>query len=325
MNIHYEDETVKQNIDEAISIERCPHDKENPYTMVHNDLIRDRSISPACRWMIIYFLSMKDSWNINMSQLVAYLKPDMGRDKVYSLVNEAISAGYMKRVQIAKGGKSGIAINYKYYVSEQPKFKKCFRNPDFQDTEIQYTENTHIKNNHSAKKEHSPKKQHIPPPIPPPSKLPANAGEESFDSSPKPKKNPKPAAFSAQVISITQQMIAIARRCNPVYREPDNLDKFHEHVSLLIDKDQQDPTLLLKVFEWACSDTTERNDFKGWQGIICSNKKKRGLASSPAEKLRDNYSTLYSQMTSQPARKFAPSSNNQRALDAIREAKKDAI
>lgn len=153
----------------------------------------------------------------------------------------------------------------------------------------------------------------------------ASAEGVSFDSSPKPKKEKPPAAFSAKVKEITAEMIAIARRCSPVYREPDKLDKFYEQVALMLEKDQQDPKILLRAFEWACSDTVERDSFKGWQGIVCSNKKRGGKVSNPAEKFRDNFTNIHAQMISQPVRKFAPSSNDEASLAKWKEAEKRAL
>lgn len=127
------------------TIQRCPHDNENPYTMVLNSLIRDESISPNCRWLLIYLLSHKDGWIINMNQVIKHVKAHIGRDKLYKVVNEAIESGYIMKEHIKSGN---IHQSVKYYVSENPKFKKCLRNPDFQDTEIRDPENQYIKNKH---------------------------------------------------------------------------------------------------------------------------------------------------------------------------------
>ncbi len=104
-------------------IERCPHDEENPYTQILNSLIRDSSLSPDCRWLLIYLLSNSKNWKISIGQIVNHLKNHKGyaRDSVYKLINEAINAGYMKREQSCKG-KFG---KVKYFLSERPKFKKC--------------------------------------------------------------------------------------------------------------------------------------------------------------------------------------------------------
>ncbi len=109
--------------DDESFIERCPHDEENPYTIIHNDLIRNASLTPGCRWLLIYLLSNVKNWKISVQQLINHLKPHRGfeRRSIYKLINEAIEAGYMKREQDNKG-KFG---KVKYFLSEKPKFKKC--------------------------------------------------------------------------------------------------------------------------------------------------------------------------------------------------------
>lgn len=135
-------------MDNELTIERCLHDKENPYTMVHNDLIRDESISPDLRWLIIYLLSNKDGWKISVQQVINHLKSHMGRDKVYKLFDQAIEAGYMKKEEIfierKEGGK--IKSGIKYIVSESPKFKKFNRLPENRDTGDRDTGKTDTKN-----------------------------------------------------------------------------------------------------------------------------------------------------------------------------------
>lgn len=138
------------------TIQRCPHDGENPYAQISRDLIRDASISPECRWMLIYLLSMKDGWTISISQIVNHLKGMVGRDKVYDMVNEAIEAGYIKKEIIKKGN---LNQGCKYFVSERAKFKKCFRHSEIQEVGAQGAEKADIKNKHILKKENKEKKQ----------------------------------------------------------------------------------------------------------------------------------------------------------------------
>lgn len=139
------------NSQDHSTIERCPHDAQNPYAQISRNLIRDASISPECRWLLIYLLSNSDGWSIKPKQIYAHLKGFIGKDKVYDLLNEGVDAGYIKRESyIEKNLK-----RYRYYLSETPKFKKSFRCPGFQDTGRQDTENTD-----TLKKEH-PKKDNI--------------------------------------------------------------------------------------------------------------------------------------------------------------------
>lgn len=130
----------------ADTIQRCPHDEENPYTQILNELIRDKSISPNCRMIIIFLLSNKNHWVIRIRQLCAEFKNYLGRDVIYKLINEAIEAGYIKREEFIVNGLK----RFKYFLSEKPKFKKCLPRPGFQDTENQdtkeriYTKKEHI-------------------------------------------------------------------------------------------------------------------------------------------------------------------------------------
>lgn len=121
-----------------IIFQRSLHDKENPYAQISRNLIRDSSISPSCRWMLMYFLSMRDDFSIKIKQLCDHVQPFVGRDSVYDLITEAINAGYMKREDKFRGNLKAGCI---YYISESPCFKKCLRHPDPQYTETRGPEN----------------------------------------------------------------------------------------------------------------------------------------------------------------------------------------
>ena len=110
-------------------IERCPHDKENPYAMINRELIRDENLHPSTRWMLIYLLSMKDGWKISTRQIINHCHDHYGcgRDKVYDWIREAIEFGYMK---IEKWEEKGMS-RMRYLLSETPKFKKCFPLPNY--------------------------------------------------------------------------------------------------------------------------------------------------------------------------------------------------
>lgn len=126
------------------TIERCPHDKENPYSIISNALLRDETISPNCRWLLSYLLSMRNDWKVKITQLINHLKPHMGRDSVRNIITEAITAGYMERVDFMEGNLK----RYKYRFAETPKFKKSFRCTDFQDAEAPDAENPPPKKEH---------------------------------------------------------------------------------------------------------------------------------------------------------------------------------
>ena len=135
-----------------ITIHRCPHDQKNPYVMVNNNLIRDKSISPECRWLLIYLLSNEEGWKISVKQLRNHLEGFWGKNKIYDILKEAVDAGYMELEEfLVKNLK-----RTRYVVSETPKFKKCFRRPENRDAENRDTENRepaslYNKNNQESK------------------------------------------------------------------------------------------------------------------------------------------------------------------------------
>lgn len=149
------------------TIQRCPHDKENPYAMISRDLIRDKTLSPECRWLLIYLLSNDGKWIVKTSQLRSHLDGYMGRDKILAKIKEAIEAGYMKREEY----KVNNLNRSRYFVSETPKFKKCFRHPEFQDPENGDPENQGpLKNKQSSyedKNNHIQEREEASPPTPP--------------------------------------------------------------------------------------------------------------------------------------------------------------
>lgn len=140
--------------------------------------------------------------------------------------------------------------------------------------------------------------------------------EEALKNLPKSKKAKKVTEFSKQVKDITNKMIQIVMKNNPVYRPPDNLDPFYEQVDLMLTKDKQDTEVLLRAFTWACEDNVERNDFKGWRSVICTNKQK-GKTSNPAQIFRFHFDKIHPQMQAQKNRKFAPSSNDAKSLEKM--------
>ena len=129
-----------------VTIERSPHDKENPYVMINNDLIRDRSLTPECCYLLIFLLCNKDQWKIRLSKLIEEMKGRMGRQKVYLLINEAIEAGYMLREEyVIKGDKGKNRKAYRYFLSETRKYLKKNLRVENQHAENQYAENHHSK------------------------------------------------------------------------------------------------------------------------------------------------------------------------------------
>jgi hypothetical protein len=130
--------------------------------------------------------------------------------------------------------------------------------------------------------------------------------------------------FTPRVRDVANQMMNILQKYNPVYRPPSDLTKFLNAVSSMVETDKQEIPLILRAFEWAVADNEERGDFKGWQGIICTNNK-GGRVTNPAEIFKKHFSKIHSQMNSRPKRKFAASSDQNAAMEAMEEMNKRAL
>jgi hypothetical protein len=106
--------------------QRSKHNKENPYAQLSRTLLRDQSISFECRGLLAYLLSMADGWVIHARQLIEHCKGHYGRDKVYSIIDEAMEAGYIEREEFYEGN----LRRTRYNISEEPIFKKSLRCPE---------------------------------------------------------------------------------------------------------------------------------------------------------------------------------------------------
>ncbi len=144
------EENIGQEKFSSITFEECP-DEVVPYTIIDNALIRDSSISPNCRWLIIYLLSNKPGWVINVKQLLNHCKDYFRKDKLYKIIKEAIAAGYMKKVQTRNGNKYGVI---KYFVSRKPKFKEMFTKREISEAENQFPVKHDNKEEHISKNKH---------------------------------------------------------------------------------------------------------------------------------------------------------------------------
>jgi len=88
-----------------------------PYTLIPNELIRDNTISPNCRLVLMYLLAHKE--DISVMHLYHEFKRYIGKNVMHKIINEAITAGYMKRESYMSGNMK----RFKYYISEKPLFK----------------------------------------------------------------------------------------------------------------------------------------------------------------------------------------------------------
>lgn len=79
------------------NIHRAPHDRENPYTLITNKLLRDSSIKHSDRGLMCQLLSWSDFHNLCIQAVVK--KSLEGRDAIRGMIDRLIEAGYIRMVQ----------------------------------------------------------------------------------------------------------------------------------------------------------------------------------------------------------------------------------
>ena len=81
-------------------IRRSPRPVNN-FTIVRNDVLRDRRLSYRARGVLVSLLSRPDNWRMSAEQL-ANETDDEGRDAVRKALTELENVGYLKRIRIRK-------------------------------------------------------------------------------------------------------------------------------------------------------------------------------------------------------------------------------
>jgi hypothetical protein len=214
------------NREPVATIQRCPHDKANPYVMVNNNLIRDNSISPECRWLLIYLLTNEDGWVIKTTHLINHLKghKGYGRDRILEILNEAIEAGYMKRETYLENN----LTRHRYLLSETPKFSNKFSDAlNARAPGARAPETRALKNNQS---------------IPNGSNKDKNNQEY--------KEPPGSAPPSADAESLYVFFLDQLRERNPKFKEP-NKDKWVKEFDLLLRVDKRDLEEVKELIVWS--------------------------------------------------------------------------
>ncbi|WP_256595294.1 MULTISPECIES: hypothetical protein [Pseudomonas] len=103
-----------------MSIIRAPRPEGNFY-LLNKSISEDRRLSWAARGVLVFLLGKPDHWEISVAHLrgeTATSGKPTGRDGVYGLLQELISAGYVQRRQ--DRSESGVLGEINYLVSESP-------------------------------------------------------------------------------------------------------------------------------------------------------------------------------------------------------------
>ena len=216
--------------------EECDDEPEDKFTQTPNELVRDKTISAACRMMIIFITSHKKPWKVNFSHVLASFDEKIGKEKLYKLIAEARAAGYISRTSFIEKGLK----RFKYKISKFPRFKICLPysglpHPAFPDP----AEPDTLKN--TLKKEYSS------------SSLRSEEERRIYKDSPEiqiPVSSPPPPPPSEAVGSLVYFFLSKIRERNPNHKEP-NMKKWCAEMDKLLRIDKRDPEEVRRVIEWA--------------------------------------------------------------------------
>jgi len=82
-----------------MTIRRAPDDLRDSFTIIDNRTLGNKDLSWEARGMLSYLLSKPSTWTVQPNSLIQQ-SPSAKRDKVYEILNELESLGYLKSQQI---------------------------------------------------------------------------------------------------------------------------------------------------------------------------------------------------------------------------------
>jgi len=129
---------------DANTVIRVVHNRENPYVLINKTALRDKRISLRAAGLWARCLSYPNDWKFSIKQLASECKE--GKCAIYSTMKELIEYGYVLRIEYYEKGSDGKFMSgrggIEYIFFEFPateeekqeqieKFKKSFRNSGF--------------------------------------------------------------------------------------------------------------------------------------------------------------------------------------------------
>ncbi len=107
-------------------IERCPHDRVNPYSMINRGVLQNKNLSFEERGFLAFLLSLPDKWIISRTHICK--TQGLGKNKFYKLMNRLKEVGHAD-LQVIKDDTHKNLRRTRWFISEEAKFKKCFARP----------------------------------------------------------------------------------------------------------------------------------------------------------------------------------------------------
>ena len=94
---------------------RVNKNKENPFVMISNEMLKDERMSWKAKGLLSYLLSNEDKWQIYETELVKHSTD--GRTSLRSAIQELMELGYIERKRLRDS--YGKFKGYEYLVYEQ--------------------------------------------------------------------------------------------------------------------------------------------------------------------------------------------------------------
>lgn len=95
------------------NIFRASHDRQNPYTLVTNKLLRDTTIKHSDRGLMCQLLSWSDHHRLCIQAVVK--KSVEGRDAIRGMIDRLITAGYIRMIQSKSSNGQFDTVTYQIY------------------------------------------------------------------------------------------------------------------------------------------------------------------------------------------------------------------
>lgn len=118
--------------------------RNNNFTIVNNNILRDKTMSFEAKGMLCYILSLPDNWVLHTSHLIKEF--NIGRHYLKRCFDEIEAAGYMAKLGMIKGkGNRFEGFNYMFYDESVLKIPQAdFPHTDFPRAEEQHLQRTNI-------------------------------------------------------------------------------------------------------------------------------------------------------------------------------------
>ncbi len=102
---------------------RTMHDKTNPYVIINKQSLWDKNLSLEAAGLWGRLLSRPDDWEVNVPEIAQSC--GVGKDKIYRIFNELLTAGYVIRIQ--NRNKSGRVAGFGYFIFESKELCEQFK------------------------------------------------------------------------------------------------------------------------------------------------------------------------------------------------------